>query len=965
MFVESARVKKNHRPFTFSPLFYLCLAILIVAFASQAQLSQLYAQVFEGLRVVEINLRSQPPVDEAELRPLVTQRAGEPYSAEKIRESIVALYRTGRFIDVRVEARPVPGGVAVTFVLQPAFYTGAVAIEGLNGKVPETRLLAAANLPLGEPLTEQRSDSALSAIKSTLRAAGYFEAKVEPHVRYDQALQLADIIFVVELGPQAKVGTIEIAGAAGLDKNAILSALGLEPGDRFSAEKLDRARQSLRAFLARRDLLAAEVKVTERSYDPSRNRLDLLWEINPGPRVIISASGADLSRRKLRELVPIFEERTFDSDLVEEGRRNIINHFQTRGYFDANVLAELTRGRDRIELVYRIDPGPHKHRLTAINFSGNSHFSDHQLERIIPIEEAGIFARGRFSDDLLEASERSIEAAYRQQGFEQASVKGRAEDTNGDLFVHFQIEEGPRTFIDSVDFIGNRQLSRDALLANISLRPGAPYSERLLLEDRNRILATYLDRGYPNARVEARVERVPNGNSVQVLFDISEGTRVTVEAIAVRGNRHTRTDFILNELHIEPGAPLSEGKILEEQAELYALGIFDRVDIAPRRPISGQNEELLVVRVNEARRNTLTYGLGFEFNRRGRDIRLEDRVIDVEEISRVSDRPFLSPRGSIELTRRNLRGRGESATIGLSLSRLQARGILSYADPRFLLPQWDSLFTLFLERTEEIRTFTANRFDAAFQLQRPLGPFTTLLLRYNFRNTRLSNINIPVELIPRRDREVRLSTLSASWVRDTRDQPLDPSEGNFYSFDLGVTPEFIGSQSNFVRIFAQAADYRRLSGTLVWANSFRLGLAAPFGGDDDIPLSERFFAGGANTLRGFPQNEAGPHQLVRVPDSDLVIPVPLGGNALIILNSELRFPLAIMERLGGAIFYDGGNAFRRISQIDLDRWAHIIGVGLRYRTPFGPVRLDLGYNLNERAPGQRPLQFYFSIGQAF
>lgn len=241
-------------------------------------------------------------------------------------------------------------------------------------------------------------------------------------------------------------------------------------------------------------------------------------------------------------------------------------------------------------------------------------------------------------------------------------------------------------------------------------------------------------------------------------------------------------------------------------------------------------------------------------------------------------------------------------------------------------------------------------------------------IRYDFNKTQLSHLLVPALVLPQ-DRNVHLSTFSGTLLRDTRDKPLDAHRGAFATLNLAMTPEAFFSSANFAKLFAQYAYYKPVH-SIVFANSVRLGLLKSFS-RSFVPTSQLFFSGGGTTLRGFPIDEAGPQRLVpfcnvlKGQTGCVNVTVPVGGRQLFILNSEARFPLGIMKALGGVVFYDGGNVDTAINLRNFaDNYTNTIGLGLRYATPIGPVRLDIGKNLNP-VPGITSIQYYITLGQAF
>ncbi len=451
-----------------------------------------------------------------------------------------------------------------------------------------------------------------------------------------------------------------------------------------------------------------------------------------------------------------------------------------------------------------------------------------------------------------------------------------------------------------------------------------------------------------------------------------------MDEVLLLGNKRTRPSLMRKTARIIPEAPLSTGELLADESKLLDVGVFDWASVEPRRPITDQENEDVLVKVHEAGNKEITYGFGLEVARRGGN--LPSGSIALPGLPPVTggapnftaaEKTFVSPRGSIGFTRYNVRGLAETASISLLVARLDQRALTTYAQPHFRGSSWSSLYSASIERTTENPTFEARLAEGSWQLEKPLNKDKTrrIQLRYRFRRTVLSNLLIPGLVLPQ-DQRLRLSTLSATWIRDTRDKPLDASRGFYETLDLGITPKALGSNTNFARFLGQGSYYKPF-GKTVWANRITLGLAKSFASSSDVPTSERFFSGGETTLRGFPINGAGPQRTVpacsnpAVPSTCINLQVPVGGDQLFMFNSEFRFPLGIKEGLGAAVFYDGGNVYGPIGVSHfIGDYTNTVGVGLRYSTPVGPVRFDIGRNLNP-VNGVKATQFYITLGQAF
>lgn len=945
---------------------------------------------YDGEKVIVVDLIARPTLDIEALRPLVQQKAGAPYSTAKIRDTAAALEKTGLFSRIDIEVTPEAAGLRVVFVLQPAYYIGMIDFPGGLDAFSYPRLLQVVNYPSEQPYEESRMKAAVPALLRFFSSNGYFAAHVRTESKFDEARQLADLVFHVTLNKHAKLGRVEIKGpeareAARLERalrsiRARAKGASLIAGKPYDPVRIRAATKFIIDLLGKEDRLASQVRMEPPRYDPETNRAHLMFQVTPGPSVSVRTDGAHVSRGTLRKMIPIYEENAFDQDLVEEGRRNLISYFQGRGYFDVKVNSQIEDEPARVSVVYQIEKGG-RHRVVELAFRGNRQFSDEDLLSQIEIQKGQFLSRGKFSNDLLNRSVEKLTAYYREAGFSDVAIKPSVVDHDPQVNIVFQITEGEQTLVDTLHVEGNTtQLIRKLAPGGLKLGPGKAYSQQLRNQDRNQIMATYLDLGYLNAVFRSRVRPVPGRpHHVDVTYTLQEGPQTRIRDVAILGSENTQRQFINRTAGIQSGAPLSQGKMLESESALYDAGVFDWVSVAPRKVITEQTEENVLVKVHEAKRNTLTYGFGFELSPRTGNVPAGTvalpglPVVGLPGTITTTQRNFASPRGSIEYSRRNIRGRGETASVSMFAARLDQRGLFTYGSPHIGGTEWSSLFSVSIERTSENPIFTARLGEAGFQVQKPLNKdkTRTLLFRYNFRRTVLTQLLIP-ELVPPQDQSVRLSTLSTAYVRDTRDKPLDAHRGILQTLDFGITPKVLGSSANFARFLGQMAYYRQIGSSLVWANNMRLGLAKPFGGSA-IPLSERFYTGGAASLRGFPVNGAGPQRAVQVcsnpsnptPSTCTNIQVPVGGNELFIFNSELRFPIPLKKGLGGVLFYDGGNVYERIgfSRFFTD-YSNTIGFGLRYDTPVGPIRIDLGHNLNP-VTGIKSTQFFISLGQSF
>jgi len=976
---------------------WVVFAVLLFVTVAFGQLAQTAPQpAYEGQNVSAVSLIANPHRDLSPLLPLVSQKAGAPYVGKNIQESANSLKQAGGFTDVQVTVEPEVSGLRVNFLLEPAYYLGSVEFSAVGKYFAYTRLLQVVNLPDEEPYDPSRIPLAENALREFLRKNGYFQATVHAEPAIDDDHKLVSVGFMVTMGSRARISSVNVEGPEVGESARLLHAVRslrarlsgglLKPGKPYTPERMKAASQLMKRTLTRDNRLASSIQENAPLYNAGTNRVEVSFKVEVGPIVTVRTVGARLTRipflqgRQLKTLIPIYSEGAVDRDLVEEGQRNLTDYFQKKGFSDVKVTTQFEKQPDQILVVYQIDRGT-KHRVGDIVFQGNYKLSTKELMDQVTVKESHIWSHGRVSQKLLKQSADNMQALYRDRGYEDVKVTARTVDREPKIDIAFNIEEGIQTVVEGVEVTGNQNLDSSLLAApkGFQLRAGQPYSPRRLAEDRNRISANYLNRGYLNVDVKTTVKPSSvDPHRVNVAYAITENQLVRIDQVVFLGQKQTKLPLIAKTAQLPVEAPMRREQLLEAESNLYDLGIFDWSSVGPRRPITGQTDESALVKVHEAKRNELTYGFGFEVSHRGGNVPSGSVAIpggggsiDLggNQIA-SSQSTFASPRGLVEFSRRNMRGLGETASASLLLARLDQRALAAYTQPHFLGSQWQSLTSFSVERNSENPLFTAGLGDLSFQVERLISRKnnTRLQVRYDFNKTNLSNLLVP-ELVLEQDRHVRLSTFSATLIHDTRDKPLDAHRGTYSTVNFGITPTALGSSANFTKLFAQYAYYKPVH-SLVFANSIRLGLAAPFAGSF-VPTSQLFFSGGGTSLRGFPIDQAGPQRLVPFcnvleGESGCVnITVPVGGKQLVILNSEARFPLGIIKSLGGVVFYDGGNVYSAINFNNfVNNYTNTVGVGLRYSTPIGPVRIDFGRNLNP-VPGLNANQYYITVGQAF
>jgi len=1078
---------KKHKTHKLLLVVMLGFSLLTMARASTGKDARI--EDYEGRQITAVELvfegTANAPAAQAEFSALLKVAPNTTYSAVHVRDSLQALFDSGRVANARVEvieegaART--GPVRLRFVVQRQVQVGDVRIDlgPVTGSPISTDELRGriSFAQSGNRLTKQLILRNADEIQTYLRDRGYFNATVEPVEQLGPRGLRATVTYKVTPGEQAKVEAFDIK-IAGFDAATVHNSLTLQSGVPFTRDALGEDVKRVRDALINLGFLSPVLDDARVERDAEKNTVRISLSGAVGPKVTVTVKNYEMSDKTQRELLPVKREGNVDFSAIVEGARRVRNKLQEDGYFFAEVTEVCTvsnpppdlgqNGTDEtcqnlnptsltghnVTIEYNVERG-RRFRLTDIRITGTNRLTYDDVAADLKTQKSNAiglipflgYGRGYTSLTLLEQDRRTIEAYMRDLGYRKASAQVlQGVSINGDnLIITFQVNEGPLTRIAGVEVKGNKIYTDERIRRTLRTVIGAPYSRSLARTDADRVATLYSRQGYWNARVDFSVVELPLKNDeeqVRLVYTIAdEGDKVFINNIVINGVTGDQATRRKKRAAIRRAIPLTENDVLradrvsDAERELYLTDAYRQVIIRTEpagETTSGYRQRDVIIDVEEKQPNVMDYGGGFS---------TDYGALGLFEISNV-----------------NLMNRLRQGAIRLRASGRQQLVRLEYLDPRFarynkydfaplaasLEYQRDSTITRFfrsaidrgtmgiVQRLDEegnpidifgnqINEPTINRFTAAIETQRVLDRRTRTIIfgRYSYEDVRLFNLeSLVVRPILEPDDKVRLSRFGASLVRDTRERcergllarsiddddelpgspgevcrynQVDATRGGFLSVDYAVALRQLGGNISFNRFQATYRRYYKVNWLrdTVLAGNMTLGLANVFnprdrdenGAIDEIdltlPISERFFSGGSTTLRGFSFEEAGPRQVVipegefRDSDNNVVFlnpfTVPVGGNALAVVNLEARVPLTRAVQV--VPFYDGGNVFRRVGDLfgkedttpvppgDIlaainkanlrAHWTNTVGLGFRLQTPFGgALAVDYGFLLN-------------------
>ena len=965
----------------------IALVSLLVTVAAEAAVAD-----YLGKPIVEVRLQTNGvDVRDPALVEIVETRAGSPLSMMDVRESMAHLFGLGLYQDVQVDAAARGDGVVLTYNLVPAYRIRRIVFEGPLG-LSENELRRIVVERHGASPSQRRASQAVETLRTLYRQRGYPRAEIGVRAGGQADPAKALLVFSIQPGLRARVRTIDVQGSPREPVPQLLDALGVGAGSAYDGVALDQ--RLLRYIDRQRADGYYEARATQLPrYVDGDAAVDLVLNIDTGPRVEIAFEGDALGGAERERLVPIAREHSVAEDILEDSKFGIERYLRDRGY--CVPRADYQRGNegpsktgavDVLRITFTIARGPQCVVDEAV-VTGHASIPTADLTPLV-LTRAG----QPFNDATVAGDIARIQALYHQRGFSAAKVspqvdRGDAQAGIAPVRVSLNVAEGIRSVIGSVSFGGNTAIDTDTLRKAITTAIGQPYFEPQITADADKLALLYLNLGYQEISVLPAPNAIGDGSSVDLVFTIHEGPQILVDHVLLVGNDRTGRETILREVQLQSGQPLSQQQEDETRRRLTELGLFRRVDISYLQLPGEQRHRDVVITVEEAPVTTIGFGGGLEGGKR---LVLSEAGDAVEEFQ-------LAPRGFFEVSRRNLFGKDRSINLFTRVS-FRPQGIsaspdapsegegygfneyltrVTYGERRILGTESDATISGGVEQGVR-SSFDFNRRGASATITRRLGRRLAVSGRYGIDHTRLLNIKSTFAAQPEIDRlfpQVRLSSVSSSLVRDTRNDSIEPNAGSLIDADAELAARRIGSQVGFIKTFLQGFTYRQLPGPRNFVAVFgaRVGLAAGFprivvrddlSGTivvDDLPASERFYAGGDTTVRGFALDRLG------TPETIDPAGFPKGGQGLAVLNAELRIP--VRGVLGMVAFVDAGNVFPTVDEMDIGDLRASVDVGMRYRSPVGPIRVDLGLKLDRRmlptGQRERPTALHISLGQAF
>ncbi len=738
--------------------------------------------------------------------------------------------------------------------------------------------------------------------------------------------QLAQDLSLKVLGKE-KVAHLNVKGNRRIEKAAILGVMQTREGELISPTRL---REDLKAIYKMGYFTDVKMDVSD---TPEGIVLTVIVKEKPAIKEIIVKGNRKVKRDKIVEVLDIKPFSVASDSAIREGLNKVNNMYREKGYYEVNITYDLAPVSDtEVNLVLNINEGG-KLAVKEINFEGNKSFKAKELRDVMETKEKSWFflinwitSSGKLSKDLLERDQEKLAAFYYNHGFIKAKVGDPKVDIKGNyIYITIPIQEGPQYKVGKVDIQGDLLEDKDKLLKELQITKEKVYSREVLQGDLTTLSDIYADQGYANADVTPLVKEKDEALQVDVTFDIRQGQKVYFDRIDIAGNIKTRDKVIRRELRVYEQELFSATNLKESIKNLRRLEYFEDVNFATS-PGTAPNRMNLKITVKE--RPTGTFGVGAGYS-------TQDRLV-----------------GMVEISQNNLFGRGQQVKVQGIIGAISHRFRASFTEP-YLFDRPLSFGIDAFNWQRDYSEYTRISTGGDLRLSHPLKwKYTRIYWMYRYEYVKLTNLAPnPSPTIVQAASLHNTSATSFTLRRDSRDSLFAPNKGSDNS--VSVEMAGLGGDVAFMRYVADSGWYFPLKWSTVGVLHARVGFMNRLSWGQ-LPVYEKFYLGGIDTIRGFKYAEISP----RDPSTNERI----GGDKFIQLNAEYRFPLYKKLGLSGTVFFDAGNVYG--TNMVGPFFRPTAGFGVRWFSPMGPLRVEWGYNLTKK-PYERSSAWEFTMGGTF
>ncbi|MFI5303928.1 MAG: outer membrane protein assembly factor BamA [Nitrospiria bacterium] len=924
---------------TFGFLPFLILILSIIPFASvSADESSPFGKVIQKITLTSSEETLQDTHYE-ELKKKLPIEVGNRLTSQLIRECLTILYKTGEFSNIAVSAQDVPEGIVLNFTLYKRLRIAEFHWKGNKGFLSNF-LQDFLKLKINNELVLGWEKEVEKRLESFYRDRGYFNAKIKIITSPLKVPSRLRVDFIIDEGDQFTLGKIYFTGNTGFDEKTLLETLRIYPGFYYSKNSIQTYINPLFDLYHRKRYLNVKIKEPILHFKSS-NQVDLEIPVDAGPQIFVYLKfkgPRNYLYSTLIKQISVDDEKSVDQSVLDDSAKRLADFYHNEGYPLVEVRSEpqvLSNGKI-LNAFFYVTEGP-RVVITDLNFKGNASLPDELLRNSISHQKTDFWVPKYLRTPAIQDDLQSLTELYRTKGFLLTDVKDTIRYSNDKKTgaIDFNIIEGIRTLIQQVKFEGISPAHLPEIQKIVQSQKGGYYYNGTVLQDKFAISAYYRKKGYADVTVEASVIFKDNEKKdlAEINFKVDEGSLIKIGHIQLSGNSYTRANVILREVDFKQGDYYQEELILKSQRKIARLGYFQSVRI---HPINVEEEDInrdVEIQVKERNAGAVEFGGGYA---------------DVEGLN-----------GFAELSHKNIAGTGRTASARTEISQIGNREILSYTEPWIFNFPLNARSTAFYESIYNPNIdYTLKSIGGTVGVDKSIWDHYKLSLTYQYENDRYIDVPPAAKLAPEDYNDANISSINPSIVRDTRDDFLNPGKGSINAIWLRWAAQFMGGDTQEVKISLQSSWYYSLGDRITVAFSSRGGIAYNFGETTSVPISERFTLGGRSTVRGYPENMLGTlDQTI-----DRATLTPLGGESMVVFNGELRYNFP--KSFGFVLFFDSGNVWESYNEAWSSPLKSSVGPGLRYNTPVGPLRIDLGFKLN-REYWESASEFHFALGHAF